>query len=291
MAVTGSVNRPRHPIPASLSHHSSCGTAVKFCESSCHIPATRSMVWREGNITAAMNRENAATITSTVTWMREVSSRVATDKGILVWYIHRSNRFDRPSSLRSRLQFTRIEELALKLLFVCTGNICRSPTAERLAVAYAAHSETGGFTASSAGTRAVIGSAIHDDAAQMIEKLGGDVTDFAARQLSRKIASDADLIITMTTAHRDKVLELAPHRLHRTFTLSEAACLISQDGARTIPDLAALRPRSAATSELMDIPDPIGQTAEVFEHCASLISNLLPPILELCRESSRPTDD
>ena len=38
---------------------------MKLPESSCHIPATRSIVWRDGSITAAMNRENAAIITST----------------------------------------------------------------------------------------------------------------------------------------------------------------------------------------------------------------------------------
>jgi len=174
----------------------------------------------------------------------------------------------------------------MHILFVCTGNICRSPSAERLAAAYTAQSGIPDFRASSAGTRAVIGHPIHPDAAVVLEKLGGDASDFAARQFRAKIAADADLIITMTDAHRDAVLEAAPRQLSRTFTLTEAAGLASMDGAQTIADLAALRPHRTA-NDMADIPDPIGQSPEVFAAIGSQIANLLPPILELCRRSIR----
>jgi protein-tyrosine phosphatase len=128
----------------------------------------------------------------------------------------------------------------------------------------------------------VIAHPIHHDAALVLETLGGDASDFAARQLNPRIASDADLVLTMTRAHRDAVLELAPHRLHRTFTLSEAARLATVHNARSVADLAALRPHLAA-HELTDIADPIGQGAEHFAMVGSQIADLLPPILELCR--------
>jgi protein-tyrosine phosphatase len=128
----------------------------------------------------------------------------------------------------------------------------------------------------------VVAHPIHPDAALVLETLGGDASNFAARQLTSRTASDADLVLTMTRAHRDSVLELAPHRLHRTFTLSEAAGLISECNARNVADLAALRPQLAA-HELSDIPDPIGQDAECFSATGAQIADLLPPILELCR--------
>ena len=130
----------------------------------------------------------------------------------------------------------------------------------------------------------MIGHPIHPDAARVLEEVGGDTSNFAARQLTPKIAADADLILTMTRAHRDGVLELAPHKLHRTFTLDEAARLGSLDDARTVADLAALRPRLTA-HELVDIPDPIGQPPEFFSMVGSQIAGLLPPILELCRRT------
>jgi protein-tyrosine phosphatase len=172
--------------------------------------------------------------------------------------------------------------VALHVLFVCTGNICRSPTAERLAAAYGARLQVPAFTASSAGTRAVIADPIHHDAALVLEKLGGEVSNFAARQLTPRIASDADLVLTMTRAHRDTVLEMAPHRLRSTFTLIEAARLASECNARSVADLAELRPHLGA-HEALDIPDPIGQGAGFFAMVGSQIAGLLPPILELCR--------
>ena len=120
------------------------------------------------------------------------------------------------------------------------------------------------------------------DAVRVLEKLGGEISNFAARQLTSRIASDADLVLTMTRAHRDTVLELAPRQLHRTFTLSEAAQLATECNARNVADLAALRPYLAA-HELSDIPDPIGQSAEVFAMVGSQIADLLAPVLELCR--------
>ncbi len=99
-----------------------------------------------------------------------------------------------------------------------------------------------------------------------------------------RIAANADLILTMTKLHRATVLELAPHQLNRTFTLGEASRLTSELNARTIKDLAALRPHLAGHQPL-DIPDPIGQTENVFATVGAQIANLLPPILELCRRS------
>jgi low molecular weight protein-tyrosine phosphatase len=167
-------------------------------------------------------------------------------------------------------------------IFVCTGNICRSPTAERLAAAYAARLHIPDFTRSSAGTRAMVGSPMHHDAALLLESLGGQASDFAARQLTPKIASDADLVLAMTKAHRDAVLELAPRQLNRTFTLSETAHLVSECNARDVTELAALRPQLAA-HDRPDIPDPIGQSQDVFMMVASQIADLMPRILQLCR--------
>ncbi|MGK2904562.1 MAG: low molecular weight phosphatase family protein [Mycobacterium sp.] len=174
------------------------------------------------------------------------------------------------------------EEPPLHILFICTGNICRSPTAERLATTYCDAHQIPGVVASSAGTRAVIAHAMHSDAAHVLEGLGGTASGFAARQLTPKIASSADLILTMTTAHRDHVLEIAPHKLKRTFRLPEAAQLVLTLGAQTLADLADLRPRLSA-ADAPDIGDPIGQSPEVFAAIGAQIAELLPPVLELCR--------
>lgn len=151
-------------------------------------------------------------------------------------------------------------------------------------MALAARLEISDFTAASAGTRAVIGHPIQHQAALVLENLGGEPSNFSARQLKPRTASDADLVLAMTRAHRDSVLELAPHKLNRTFTLTEAAVLASKYKARTIADLAVLRPQ-LALHESADIPDPIGRSAEVFAAIGTQISIHLSPVLELCRRS------
>lgn len=168
---------------------------------------------------------------------------------------------------------------------MCTGNICRSPTAERLARKYISHHPSKDITFTSAGTRALVGHPIHGDAARVLEAFGADCNGFVARRLTRRILQCADLVLTMEKKHRESVLELAPQQLHRTFTLTEAFRLATEFGADTIGDLGALRSQLTA-HEVVDIADPIGQTAAVFANVGSQIANLLPEIVELCQRSN-----
>lgn len=177
------------------------------------------------------------------------------------------------------------EESALRILFICTANICRSPIAERLSVLYARRTCLRNLSAFSAGTHAIVDSPIHPYAARVIEEFGGDATSFSARQHSPAISSDVDLVLTMTMAHRDAVLNAAPRELHKTFTLAEAARLAAEFDARSVADLSVLRPQ-LALNESADIKDPIGGGPEIFAIIGSQIRNLLPPILELCRSSA-----
>lgn len=119
----------------------------------------------------------------------------------------------------------------------------------------------------------------------MLVKLGGDPAGFAARRLTSRAAAAADLILALTTSHRDAVLELAPHKLHRTFTLAEAARLASDYGAESVSELAELRSQ-LSVDQLADIADPIGQPPEAFATVGRQIADLLPPTLELCRRST-----
>jgi protein-tyrosine phosphatase len=154
--------------------------------------------------------------------------------------------------------------------------------AERLAVAHSARFRCDDFKASSAGTDAVAGSPIEAHAGRVLERLGGDAANFSSRRLTRAIAEDADLVLTMTRAQRDDVLKLAPRRLHRTFTLGEAAYLTSECSARNIADLAASRPRFPA-HRWSDIPDPIGHDEAFFVTVGEQIDHLLTQVLEICR--------
>ena len=112
---------------------------------------------------------------------------------------------------------------------VCTGNICRSPLAERLLQVRLADAGVRGIEVGSAGTHAMVGHPMPTDAARELAALGGDPTGHVSRQLSVDLVRDADLVVTATLAHRSDVVSLHPPALRYAFTLRELARLL--DGA------------------------------------------------------------
>ncbi|WP_347059011.1 hypothetical protein ABC795_01320 [Blastococcus sp. HT6-30] len=180
------------------------------------------------------------------------------------------------------------------VLFVCTGNVCRSALAEQLGRAYL--DDTLGAEAAtvrllSAGTQAVAGAGMHPDTGLVLRGLGGDPAGFRAQQLHGELAAEADLVLVMTRRHRDAVLGLEPRALTRTFLLREAAGLVggrdpgevgsggAVDQLRAwVAAMAAARGRRA-TRRADDIPDPIGRSIEVHQEVGEQISGALVPVL------------
>jgi len=184
---------------------------------------------------------------------------------------------------------------AFTILLVCTGNICRSAMAERLARAYL--EDCLGATAAqihvlSAGTQAVVGSGMHPHSALVLKGFGAQPGDFRAQQLTEAHAAPADLTLTMTRGHRRQVLALAPRALARTFTLREAAALLDlvptdvQTRGETLPERArnlvaamgAARSRRPAADD-DDVLDPIGHPVEVHEEVGEMVAEALVPLL------------
>lgn len=136
------------------------------------------------------------------------------------------------------------------VLVVCTGNICRSPAAERL-LAHALGPDAG-VRVASAGTRAVVGSAISPPMAALLAGARAPQDGFAARQLTRDMVAEATVVVTMTREHRGRVVELLPEAVRRTFTLRELARLAAAVELDDLPAgspadrLAALVPLAAA---------------------------------------------
>lgn len=166
----------------------------------------------------------------------------------------------------------------MHVLFVCTGNVCRSPLAERLTTAFAEELGISRLTAESAGTRAMVGHPMEPTAAKALEGLGGDPAGFSARRLTPAIASDADLVLTMTGRQREKMLAMAPAQMKKTFTLREAARLAAAADATSVAELAAARAIFTPGGP-EDISDPMGQDVESFLMIGSEIADLLGSVL------------
>jgi len=105
-----------------------------------------------------------------------------------------------------------------KILVVCVGNICRSPTAELLLRKALAPSS---ITVSSAGLAARVGESMEDTARRVIEERGHSADGFKARQLTSDIVNESDLILVMEKQHVNQVLKIASHARGKVFLLGK----------------------------------------------------------------------
>ncbi|UOE44301.1 low molecular weight phosphatase family protein [Agromyces larvae] len=185
----------------------------------------------------------------------------------------------------------------MRVLFVCTGNICRSPLAERL---FAARLERLGVDAvvSSAGTRALVGSAMTPEALDVLVAAGVEPRPHSARSLTPDLVRQSDLVLTATRAHRAEVASLVPAASRRAFTLREFArlaefVLLNGTGSaasaehpaamlqhllQAVPAQRGLAVPPAAPED-DDILDPYGRAPDVYAAAGELIERAIDAIL------------
>ena len=175
------------------------------------------------------------------------------------------------------------------LLFVCTGNICRSPVAHLMAQ-YELRERIGDdsrrFTVHSAGTHGLVGHPINPPAAASVPHLASGA--FRARLLTRELVENADLVLTATRQHRSAAVTLVPRASSRVFTIREFARLVAQVDPAVLPDgdpvarARALVPAAAAKRGTAyvpahedDVDDPYGGPPSEFTTCAAAIAAAL----------------
>ncbi|SDQ27842.1 protein-tyrosine phosphatase [Curtobacterium sp. UNCCL20] len=110
----------------------------------------------------------------------------------------------------------------MRVLFVCSGNICRSPLGAQVLTARLG-GDAPAFTVESAGTIADDGAAMDGAAAAQSARLGGDPSAHRSRYLTPSIAGAADLVLTAERSHRAAVVSLAPRAAKRAFTIKQFA--------------------------------------------------------------------
>lgn len=179
---------------------------------------------------------------------------------------------------------------AFRVLFVCIGNVCRSPFGERL---LAQRLQGHDIEVSSAGVAALVGAEMSPEAAAQLEGYGGSPDGFVSRQLTPSMLRDADLVLTATRELRSRVLAEAPAALRRTFTVLELAALLDQVDPAPPAELVA--GAAAARSSLgpveLDIPDPYGRGEEAHALAASLMAGAVDRIAAaLAGETARPAE-
>jgi len=155
----------------------------------------------------------------------------------------------------------------LQILIICTGNTCRSPMAEVLLKdKIEKYNAAEQIAVASAGISAWNEGRASKGAQCVMKQRGINILAHRSRRLSREDIVRADLLLTMTTSHKEAVLSIMPEAWNKVFTLAEFA------------------------GEKKDISDPYGGDTAIYEACAVEIEKILEKswgrILELAGKMS-----
>lgn len=173
------------------------------------------------------------------------------------------------------------------MLFVCTGNICRSPTAEgflrRQLAGLAGAAADGRVTVHSAGTHATLGTA-PAEVVSAASEYGVDLTGHVSRQLTAEMLASADLVVGLAREHVREAALTLPEAFGRTFTLREvvrrAAAVGGPGPGRPLADWLAEVSDGRTTRDLLgvsrddDVADPYGGPARGYTVAAAEIDTL-----------------
>ena len=159
--------------------------------------------------------------------------------------------------------FAARSRIVKSVLFVCTGNICRSPIAEGLFRHLIGNRKD--IEVLSAGVQAVRGQPPSLYAVQVCAEEGPDISDLRSQPLTAALVDRATHIFAMTGAHLETIQTLFPHGAEKSFLLREF--------------------EEPGTTVWRDVPDPIGLGREVYEDCARIISHALPSVLAFVEQS------
>src|SRR6185369_10146594 len=150
------------------------------------------------------------------------------------------------------------------ILFVCTGNICRSPMAEGLF--RHATGGRGNYRVLSAGVGAADGLPPSEFAARALKELGIDISQQRSRLLTADLVHQADYILGMTHSHVDAITLLYPQAAEKTFLLREFD--------------------ETLDAYENDISDPIGGSYEVYTNCRDQIEQGIASMLNFIEQTS-----
>lgn len=142
-----------------------------------------------------------------------------------------------------------------EILFVCTGNTCRSPLAEGLFRLAAAGRDD--LRVGSAGVAASAGDGASRDTLAVLKKRGGSLEGFASRPVTAALMERASHVLAMTHGHLAALRRRFPQHAHKCFLVCSFADPAVDD----------------------EVPDPIGMGRAAYEETAMVLEAAIPAII------------
>ncbi len=183
----------------------------------------------------------------------------------------------------------------MKVLFVCTGNICRSAMAASLFTHHAQQQDLE-MEAHSSGTDAIPENEATDLAIEVLADRGVDLSCHKAQQLTTKQITESQILIAMTRQHEAAIAKEDQQARLRTFLAGEIPRIGSQIGSlgsRALEDwLLALneaRGGHMTSGRLRDeISDPWGKSRDIYEQTAKRLEGYIVHMIRLLNDDQRP---
>jgi sulfate adenylyltransferase len=176
----------------------------------------------------------------------------------------------------------------IRVLFVCTANICRSPYLELRARQLLGPDS--GVEVGSAGTHGFDASPVSDTMDAEFARHGTDTSAFRSRAATVDLVDGADLVLTADAGHRTRLLEDRPAAFRKIFTLGQfaASARAADPTLRGRELIAALGTRRVPASPDHDIADPYRRGPEAAARAAVQMEDLLSVVIERLRRD--PSD-
>lgn len=165
-----------------------------------------------------------------------------------------------------------------QILFVCSGNSCRSPLAEGLLRVKLPVRLQDEVEVKSAGTLGIEDSPAARYSVELVQEMGGDISNHRSQSLTEELMRETDLVLAMASEHVDYLHEEFPQYRENVFLLKRFGRAAGEANTDDSDD---------------DIFDPVGLSKETYRLCAEIIDEelerIMPTLVNFIQQRRRPT--